>query len=326
MLRVLLVGGIALLVLLFAAGWLALRMDRAPEPALPGTLERVELEHEGRPRNVLFYRPARLAPRPALVLAFHGSMGDGEQARAMFAYDLDRLAEAHGFLVAYPDGFERHWNGCRAAGPYAANREDVDDVGFAARIVEAAAGLAPDLDTSRVFATGVSNGGQMALRLALEAPDLVGAVAVVIAGQPAEDNLDCTPSGEPVAIAFLNGTEDPMNPFEGGEVALYGVWGNRGAVLSTPESVAYWRDLAGHTGPGEERWLADTDPDDGTRIEERSWSAPGRPLVRLLAVHGGGHTVPHPDFAMPRLLGRTSRDHAAAQLVWDFFSDAAPAD
>jgi len=114
--RVLLVGGAALLGLLVLAGWLALRMDFAPEPELPGALERTTLAHEGRERSVLFYRPAQLAPSPA-----------------------------------------------------------------------------------------------------------------------------------------------------------------------------------------------------------------GKPLVRLLAVHGGGHTVPHPDFSMPRLLGRTSRDHAAANLVWEFFAEAAPA-
>ena len=314
------IAGLALIALL---AWIGsgLRMELPAEPELPGRLESRSFEHGSRERSVHFYVPAGLAARPALVVVFHGSMGDGAQARAGFSYDWDRLAERHGFLVAYPDGFERHWNGCRAAGPYQANRQDVDDVGFARRVVDVASGLA-DLDRRRVFATGISNGGHMVLRLALEAPDAFRAVAPVIAAQPAPENLDCEPAGRPVSIAFLNGTEDPMNPYEGGTVALYGVWGNRGDVLSTPDSAAYWRDLAGHEGPGARRWLDDTDPEDGTRIEEISWQAPSRPLVLLLAVHGGGHTVPHPDHAWPRLLGRTSRDHRAAQLVWDFFVEA----
>ena len=48
-----------------------------------------------------------------------------------------------------------------------------------------------------MFATGISNGGQMALRLALEAPELVRAVAPVAASLPAERNLDCKPPGAP---------------------------------------------------------------------------------------------------------------------------------
>ena len=131
--------------------------------------------------------------------------------------------------MVYPDGFEAHWNGCRAAGPYAANTLDVDDVGFMRSIV--ARLVAEDqADPAAVFATGISNGGHMAIRLALEAPDFVQAVAPIVASLPSEENLACDDEGVGVAFLLINGTEDPMNPYGGGDVALYGIAGNRGGV------------------------------------------------------------------------------------------------
>ncbi len=325
--RILLRGLAVAALLVFVLGaylWVELRsIEPVPEPALPGTLETRELRHGDRVRRVHVYRPRRLEPRPAVVLVFHGSMGEGAQARAGFGYAFDELAEEHGFLVAYPDGFDRHWNGCRKKGPYEANLQNVDDVGFALAIVDALAERDP-VDRDRLFATGVSNGGQMALRLALEAPEHFRAVAPVIASLPTPDNLGCEPRRLPISIAILNGTEDPMNPFEGGKVALYGVWGDRGEVLSTEATLEAWREIGGLTAPAQRRWLADHDPEDGSRIQEISYREPARPLVRLLAVHGGGHTVPHPAMRMPRLLGRTNRDHRAADLLWAFFSEAPP--
>lgn len=300
-----------------------LQIESIEEPSLPGQLQRESFVHEDRERSVQIYRPARTTPTPGLVIVFHGSVGDGDQARGGFGYRFDEIAEQEGLLVAYPDGVERHWNGCRRAGPYAANLEKVDDVGFTLALIDRL--VASDgVDRDRVYATGVSNGGQMALRLALEAPKAFRAVAPVIASLPAGSNMDCRPEGRPVSVLILNGTEDPMNPFEGGRVALYGLFGDRGEVLSTEDTLDYWRETGGFEGPAETRWLDDTDESDGSRIQEVLYAAPGRPRVALLAVHGGGHTVPHTGMRMPRLLGETNRDHRAADLLWAFFSAAPP--
>jgi polyhydroxybutyrate depolymerase len=313
-----LTGAIALVVV---AATLLLRFELPPEPSLSAEPAREALPWRGLSRPYLVYVPAGLGPGAPLVLVFHGSDGDARQARAGFGWEWDRLADEHGFVVAYPEGYEGHWNDCRAVAPYAANRLGVDDVGMTralvARLVDR-----HGVDPARVFATGISNGGQMALRLALEAPELVRAVAPVIASLPADENLDCTPSGRPVSVLVMNGTEDPMNPYEGGIVALHGVLGNRGEVVSTEETVAYFAGLAGHEGPGVHEALPDRAPGDDTTIERTRWSAPGRAEVVLYAVRGGGHTVPHPKARFPRLLGRTSGDVVAAEEIWSFFATA----
>jgi polyhydroxybutyrate depolymerase len=249
-------------------------------------------------------------------------MGDGTQARAGYAYAFDGLAEREGFVPIYPDGFERHWNDCRKAGPYEANALDIDDVGFLAAVVDRFV-AEHGADPKRVFATGISNGGQMALRLALEAPERMRAVAPVVASLPAGSNLDCEPAGRPVSTLIMNGTADPMNPFEGGEVALYGIWGNRGAVLSSEESIDYFRELAGHdAAPSAVEQRPDLDPTDGSRVEVRSWTAAGRPSVSLYVIENGGHNAPHPSITLPRILGPSNHDINAAEEIWNFFASA----
>ena len=306
--------------LALVAAW-GLRFRRAPEPALPGELATGSLEHGGRTRTWHAYLPARRVAAPALVLVLHGSNGDWAQARGGYAYDFDVLAETEGFIPIYPDGFEGHWNDCRKAGPYSANALDIDDVGFLRALVERFA-AEHGADRRRVFATGISNGGQMSLRLALEAPELVRAVAPVAASLPAEHNMDCKPAGRPVAVLLMNGTGDPMNPFGGGDVALYGLIGNRGAVLSSEDSVDYWRDLAGYDASPEELVLPDLDPNDGSTVAVKRWRAPGRKPVALYAIQNGGHNAPNPALEIPRLLGRTNHDISAAREIWRFFAEA----
>jgi polyhydroxybutyrate depolymerase len=303
--------------------WALLLRSVAPaEPPLSGRIGHGSLEHGGRTRTFLYYIPARVDPPAALVIVFHSSMGNGAQARAAFGYELDRIADEHGFLVVYPDGVGGHWNDCRKVAPYAARRLGIDDVGFARALV-AHFGASWNVDSERVFATGYSNGGHMAIRLALEAPDLVAAVAPVIASLPAETNMVCRVRGAPVSILFMNGTDDPINPYEGGEVSLYGIFLKRGEVVSTEASAAWFARLAGHTGPPERERLPDRSGEDGSTVERARWSGPGRRSVVLYSVRGGGHTVPHPTVRAPRLLGRTNADITAAEEIWLFFSGEA---
>ena len=212
---------VAILAALAAAGWLRyLRYVQAPEPELSAQVQQGLLEFDGRRRSYLYYVPTEVASNPALVIVLHGSLGDGAQARRAMAYEFDRRADENGFIVVYPDGFERHWNGCRAAGPYLANTLDVNDVGFLGALIDHFA-REYGADSDRVFVTGISNGGHMALRMALEAPERVRAVAPIVASLPSGENFDCRRSGKPVALLLMNGTADPMNPHQGGTVALY---------------------------------------------------------------------------------------------------------
>lgn len=310
-----LVTVLVLVGLALAAAWY-LQADEVPPPGLPGVVARGVLEHRGLQRSWIAYVPASLQAVPDLVMVLRGSGSDGAMARSGTYYSFDVLAERNGFIALYPDGFDRHWNDCRAGAGYRANLQDIDDVGFLRQLVAQMVGRY-GVNPGRVFATGLSNGGHMVYRLAYEAPDLIAGAAPVIANLPADDNLDCDPLGQAVPMMILNGTEDPINPYDGGEVDVFGE--SRGAVISAEASARYWASLAGYTGPGERTRLPVHNPDDPTSLERLRWSGEGRVPVELLTVKGGGHTFPHPVYRAPRILGPTSHQADGAELIWAFF-------
>ena len=127
-----------------------------------------------------------------------------------------------------------------------------------------------------------------------------------------------------MSIFLINGTDDPMNPFSGGRVALYGLWGDRGTVHSSDETIRSFAREAGYHSDPIERPLPDVRKDDGSAIVEMRWHAPGRPEVVLWAIQGGGHTMPHPRRRDLRLLGATNADVNAPEAIWSFFERAGP--
>jgi polyhydroxybutyrate depolymerase len=310
--------GFALLLLIIGAATYLIHSENVPAPNLPGVITERKMEWDGYTRSYLYYTPSNPAINPALVIVAHGSGGNAERSRKAYGYAFEELAEQHGFYVVYPEGYEKHFNGCRKAGPYAANTLDIDDVGFIRSIVST---FVDELGVNEkaVFATGISNGGQMALRLALEAPDLVAAVAPVATSMPTSENMGCVASGEPVAFLLMNGTNDPMNPYSGGTVALYGMLGNRGTVLSSDDTVAYWVGLAGHTQEAELFLLPDKVSSDNSTVEVQLWQSGGRESVSLYTIVGGGHNVPHSMMRAPRISGGSNRDIVAAEEIWNFF-------
>jgi polyhydroxybutyrate depolymerase len=305
------------------AWWWYLRADSMTPPDLPGVVEAGSLEHNSRQRSWQAYLPAAQAGQPALVLVMHGSLGDGQRIREVTRYGFDVLAERHGFVVVYPDGFERHWNDCRGGADYAANLENIDDVGFLRVLVQRMV-REQGVDPQRVYAAGLSNGGQMAYRLGLEAPDLVAGIAAVAANLPTDESMDCEPSGVAVAALVMNGTADPVNPYEGGVVEIYGNT-SRGLVTSAAETATYWAELAGYFDDGAHSSWPDRAPDDGTSVQSVDWLQAGRPPVSLVSIIGGGHTVPHPVFNLPRILGPTSHEFDGPEVIWAFFREAGAA-
>ncbi|MDT5183928.1 MAG: polyhydroxybutyrate depolymerase, partial [Mycobacterium sp.] len=90
--------------------------------------------------------------------------------------NYDAVADAHGFIVVYPDGIDFSWADGRGAS--VPDRQGVDDVGFITGLV---AKLVSDfgVDPGHVFATGMSAGAFMVNRLACERADVFAAIAPV---------------------------------------------------------------------------------------------------------------------------------------------------
>jgi polyhydroxybutyrate depolymerase len=299
-----------------------LRWDEIEPPDLPGQLVRGTLEHADRERSWQAYLPSSRSASPPLLLLLHQSTVDGDYMRASTFYSFDVLAERAGFIAVYPDGIDRAWNDCRGSASYTANAQNIDDVGFLSALIRTLA-REQGADLSRVYVAGISNGGQMAFRLAMEAPEKVTAIAAVAAGLPVAEYLDCEPLGQAVPTLVINGTEDPVNPYQGGMVTFFGD-SSRGEVMSSLDTAMYWADLAGHAGEGESQAWPPVQADDSSSVESLSWSGPAGPPVQLLTVVGGGHSLPNPVYNLPRLLGPTSHQLDGAEVIWSFFSEGVP--
>ena len=183
-LKVLGVLAVMAVVAVALAWWHYLRMEPMAPPPLPGTVQAGSLDHDGRSRSWIAYVPAAKTPDPALMLVMHGSLGSGERMRALSRYGFDLLAERYGFIAVYPDGYERHWNDCRGGANYAANLENVDDVGFLRALVRRLVDE-QGVDPARVFATGLSNVVNVTLFAADCTTPIPGAITRIISQEAA---------------------------------------------------------------------------------------------------------------------------------------------
>jgi len=315
-----LVGGVALLL---ALAFYLLYAPAPLEPQLSARTEPRTIRVGGRDRSYLLYAPARRLAAPPLLVVFHGSMGSPGTIRVETGYGFDRLADRDGFVLAYPQGHEGHWNDCRKAADYPARRLGIDDVAFFDALV-ARLRRERNVDPARIFVAGSSNGGHFVYRLALERPDRIAGAAAFAANLPTPDNMVCARHGPPPPIMIVNGTSDPLNPYEGGIVTLFG-FGNRGTVLSARASAAAFARAGGAAGPPAISRVAPASTRDRTWVERAQWRGPGRSEVMLLTVHGGGHVVPQPAYRPRRLLGRATTAIDGPEEAWTFFRRQPPA-
>jgi polyhydroxybutyrate depolymerase len=317
--RLLLIGFLGLLALTAVGAALFAFFLYTPAPELPqlsGTLSKASMEVAGVKRSYRSYVPKGLPKGAPLVLVMHGS-GEGTQAiRVGTGYGFERLADQHGFAVVYPKSFGFDWNDCSSVGDKTVNGVSADDAGFLAALVDK---LVADIgvDPARVFAAGVSNGGSMAMRLALEHPARYRAVAAVIANLPAPQNFDCKPVAQTTSVMIMNGTLDPLVPYAGGEVSLLGLFYKSGQVISSSASAQYfaaWNHLT--SAPQVSRSQAT----EGIRVEQSLWSGgDGKTEVELVTIHGGGHGLPQPYARRPRLLGPSPMAPDGPAMIWAFF-------
>ena len=133
---------------------------------------------------------------------------------------------------------------------------------------------------------------------------------------------ECSPS-RPVSVLAINNTEDPLVPYEGGEI----IGGFRkiklGKVLSVDESIAFWieRNMCSATPVVTEE--PDLDPKDGTRVTRKDYinGTDGTEVI-LYSVEGGGHTWPGGIQYLPAwIIGKTCKDFDANEVIWSFFKN-----
>lgn len=310
--------GCALLLAAVVAGGLALAgvtagsRSRGATPASgPGLASKHTITVDHRERSYLLYRPAGSPPSAALplVVVLHGAAGSGAQARSSYGWDHE--ADRGRFLVAYPDGLGRAWavsDGCCGVPA----RDGVDDVAFVRAMVDAIA-QRERADRSRVYVTGISNGGMLAYRLAC-ATDLFAAIAPVAATLPGTCD-----DPAPTSVIHIHGLDDRTIPFAGGSGRRdNGGDGRLPAKTEGPpvsELLATWRTVAGCSSP--ETTL------DGVVTTVTAACPDGR-AVSLITIAGAGHQWPGSNpgrgrSRRPLDLDPPSSALDATSVIWGFF-------
>jgi polyhydroxybutyrate depolymerase len=252
-------------------------------------------------RTFHVYRPPGLAGAVPLVVMLHGGFGTGSQAEQ--AYGWDAQARAARFVVAYPDGLDRAWNvggGCCGI----PGRTGVDDVGFITQMVARISGQLR-IDPDRIYATGISNGGMLAYRLACDTT-IFAAIGPVAATQ-----LGRCRSPAPISVIHIHGTADHNVPYAGGPGQ--GIAHINGPAI--PLLNARWRSIDHCAAPS----IAVAGV-----VTTSVARCPGGRAVELITVRGAGHQWPGsvpPSRLAARLLHLDQPSTAlnATRVIWQFF-------
>ncbi len=258
------------------------------------------IEHDGLEREYYLYIPVSYTgdePVP-LVLNFHGFTQDANDYRK-FA-DFRSIADTAGFIVSYPQGtlFSglSHWN----VGGIWTIGSIVDDVGFTESLIDYIASEY-NIDISRVYATGLSNGGYMSLHLACQLSDKIAAIASVAGSMTSVTFNNCDPEHSMPILQF-HGTKDPLVPY-------------RGSIFSKSidDVLQYWVNYNNcDTIPTVFNLAHSSNTTDNSSAQQFSYSnGDNGAIVEHYKITGGGHD-------WPGISG--NMDINTSNEIWKFFS------
>jgi polyhydroxybutyrate depolymerase len=300
--------------LVFILSVLVLNVTACASNVSSSEMQRSELEVDGNQRIYYFHAPKdRQSKAIPLVLVFHGGAGDGIKVSKQTAFN--DVADRNGFAVVYPNSIE-HWSDGRSTTGTSKN-----DTDFVLQLIDHLA-KTENIDKQRVYATGPSNGGMFTLRLACELSDEIAAFAPVIASFPVPYRDKCKPS-RPVPIMMINATKDTFIQWKGGSIKT-GRRGAGGEVIPVPDTADFWRQHNRCSGVPKITDLPDVDKDDGTTVKVVNYpDCSDASAFEWVQIYGGGHAWPGTNYQQGRfitkLMGISSRDINASEMIWDFF-------
>lgn len=287
-------------------------VSAAPAQAAPCTSDclapgdyNLTLVWGGLPRSYNVHVPASYtgANPVALLLDLHGGAGMAAAHRSISGQLAQ--SDARGFIAVWPQGLDGSWNanGCCLL----AHHLNVDDVGFLKKVI-ATLKSRTNIDASKVYVTGLSNGGGMSHRMACDAADVVTAVA------PMSNPLQlsqCHPS-RPVTVVAFAGTADGQVPYDGGPFAYPTVTvgvplGWQGARAS----LAAWKIINGCSSQ-----LTQTQLPGGSR-DESYQSCNGGVKTGLVSIANGAHDLYNGDALHQIIALHPNYAVDVSDYVWD---------
>ena len=232
-----------------------------------------------------------------LVLNLHGfgSTAGQQQFYAMF----DAVSDTAGFIVVYPNAINSVWDTLWSSSP-------VDDIGFISALLDTVSENY-QIDSLRIYATGLSMGGFMTYRLGSELAERIAAIASV-AGPVTQEILDAFDTTPPIPVMHIHGTADSTIPYNGLDY-----WP---AVESVIQCLVNKNNCSAQADSIE---LPDINASDSCTVVKYNYgSCDDSTEVIFYKILNGGHTWPGGLLNIPNL-GNTNRDLMASEEIWNFF-------
>jgi polyhydroxybutyrate depolymerase len=185
-----------------------------------------------------------------------------------------------------------------------------DDVEFLNQMLDQMA-MKFSLDPSRIYATGLSEGGFMAIRAGCAMADRIAAIAPVAAAMP--KTMICLPS-RPLPVLMINGTSDPVVPYDGGNEHNLHL-----PVISAQDSAKAWAKIDQcEDKPSQTKLPAQGKGGMETKVASYDTCKQGAKVI-LYSVKGGGNTWPGGEqYEVEKQVGKTSKDLNANETMWAF--------
>lgn len=295
---------------------------RAPE-AIASTETKIEtsgtytfhLKQAGLDRYYIVHVPKIYDSKKShpLLIALHGGGGSMQiQANDEYYKQISK-SEKEGYVVAFPNGFSKFrsgdfatWNAGNCCGD--ARDKKVDDVAFIKQVIQNLKNQL-NIDSKRIFADGMSNGGMMAYRLACELTDQITAIASV-AGT--DNTQECKPT-RPISILHIHAKDDDHVLFDGGRGPKAADAAKVTDFTSVKATMTKWAKLNScKEAPSK---VFETD---GAICEAYSGCNAGV-KVQLCVTSNGGHSWP--GGVKPRGNQVSSKAIDANAMIWSFFND-----
>ncbi len=257
---------------------------------------------------------------PLLIVLHGGDRKNGDEAAKRTGFD--KLADDGRYIAVFPNGFKGKWHDGRLPKKERKRNKYIkkqdNDIAFLKQLIDYMVQY-EQVDPKRVYITGMSNGGMMSIRMACEASDKITAIAPIIANMPVDIVEACKPKKK-ISFLLMNGTADPLVPWDGGHVNA--AFKNRGKVLSTTNTLKFWKRHNGCSKVKSEMTLPNKNTKDGSIIGKKEFVCDEGAEMVLYSVRGGGHTLPGSNVPnRPRLLGKKNLDANGAVLIWDFLKE-----
>jgi len=256
------------------------------------------LEVDGITRTYTLYIPESYTGSTSvpLVMCFHGYTGS---ATGIMNYSkFNEIAEKENFIMVYPHGTllegKSHWN----VGGWTLSSK-VDDVNFVNELLDS---LSENyaIDPSKIYSTGMSNGGYMSFLIACRLNNRIAAIASVTGSMTPQTFNDCNPE-HPTPIMQIHGDSDKTVPYDG----------DSNWTMSIDEVINYWNTSNQCNTSPVTTTVPDTNKTDGSTVQIYEYSGgQNGVVVSHYKVFGGGHDWPG---------AWGNKDISASEKIWDFF-------